>query len=184
MRAPFALAFVASTQLLAGCTSLVAVKPAEVVKLSGAREQSATVTSMGFGYGYGHGYGYGYGYGIGPGFRRGGFGLGPSYGTVTTVTLTNVETVDGRIEAIPSLSEFDLVFKDGGAVHVEPPLDAHVEEDALVLASRNVARASYPLASISHAEFRKTEQGKTTALVFGITFGVLVLAVGAPMVGR
>ena len=176
MRAPFALAFVASTQLLAGCTSLVAVKPAEVVKLSGAREQSATVTSMGFGYGYG--------YGIGPGFRRGGFGLGPSYGTVTTVTLTNVETVDGRIEAIPSLSEFDLVFKDGGAVHVEPPLDAHLEADALVLASRNVARASYPLASISHAEFRKTEQGKTTALVFGITFGVLVLAVGAPIVGR
>lgn len=176
MRAPFALAFVALTQLLAGCTSLVAVKPAEVVKLSGAREQSATVTSMGFGYGYG--------YGIGPDFRRGGFGLGPSYGTVTTVTLTNVETVDGRIEAMPSLSEFDLVFKDGGAVHVEPPLDAHVEEDALVLASRNVARARYPLASISHAEFRKTEQGKTTALVFGITFGVLALAVGAPMVGR
>ena len=178
MRPSAVVAFMATAQLLAGCTSLVAVKPAEVVKFSGAREQSATVTRMGFGYGYGYGYGYG------PGFRRGGFALGPSYGTVTTVTATNVETVDGRIEALPSLSEFDLVFKDGGAVHVEPPMDAHLDGDSLVLASRNVARASFPLAALSHAEFRKTEQGKTTALLFGITFGVLVLAVGAPMIAR
>ena len=170
MRATPIVALSLAANLLVGCTSLVAVKPSEVVKFSGALEQSATVATFGWGYGY-------------PG-RRGGFGMGPSYGTVTTVTLTNVETVDGRIESLPSLSDFDLVFRDGGVLHFEHPIDAHVDGDSLSIASRNRPREAYALASISHAEVTKLEPGKTTALVFGATFGVAALVFASPMILR
>lgn len=159
---------------LAGCTSQIFVKPTEVTKLSGAREQVSTVESFNMGYGYGYGFAG----------RRGGLAFGPSYGVMSTRSFANLETTDGRIESLPAVSSFELVFKDGGVLRFDPPIDARVEGDDLVLASQNRARASYPLAAIDHAEFEKVEAGKTTALVFGVGLGVALVGVAVPLLAR
>jgi hypothetical protein len=160
--------------LLAGCTSQVFVKPTEIPKLSGARELVSTVESFQMGYGYGYGFGG----------RRGGMGLAPSYGVMTTRSFANLETVDGRIESLPAVSSFDLVFVDGGVLRFDPPLDARIEGEDLVIASQNRTRAAYPLATIHHAEFERVEAGKTFALVMGIGFGVAAVGVAVPLLTR
>jgi hypothetical protein len=149
-----------------GCTSAVQLKPAEVVKFSGAREQHATVT------GYGFGYGYGYGWGPGRGMMLG----GPSFGVASVVPVAHVETVDGRIEALPATSPFELVFTDGSARRFTPPVEARVEGQTLVIASSEHPREAYALDAIRHVEVQKVVAGKTTALVLGVTFGVAAAA--------
>lgn len=166
--------FLAAATLLAGCTSQVLVKPTEIPKLSGARELVSTVESYNMGYGYGYGFAG----------RRGGMAFGPNYGVMTTRSFANLETLDGRIESLPAVSSFELVFNDGGVLRFDPPLEARVEGDDLVIASQNRPRTAYPLAAIHHAEFEKVEVGKTTGLVLGIGLGVAVVGVAVPFLVR
>jgi hypothetical protein len=155
-----------------GCTSVVRLKPAEVVKFSGAREQHTTVMS----------YGWGYGYGWGP--HRGMMLGGPNYGVASVVPVAHVETVDGRIEAIPATSPFEVVFIDGSARRFTPPVEARIEGGSLVVASSEHPREAYELAAIRYVEVQKVEQGRTTALVLGISFGVVGATLLAPLAFR
>jgi hypothetical protein len=155
-----------------GCTSVVRLKPAEVVKLSGAREQHTTVMT--------YGWGYGYGWGVQRGMMLG----GPTYGVASVVPVAHVETVDGRIEAIPATSPFEIVFTDGSARRFTPPVDARVEGSTLVIASSEHAREGYALEAIRHVEVQKVEQGKTTALVLGVSVGVVGATLLAPLAFR
>jgi hypothetical protein len=168
----FAPCLVALALAASGCTSVVQLKPAEVVKFSGAREQHTTVM----------GYGWGYGYGWGP--QRGMMIGGPTMGVASVVPVAHVETVDGRIEAIPATSPFEVVFTDGSARRFTPPVEARVEGGSLVLAASDQPREAYALDAIRHVEVRKVEQGKTTALVLGVSFGVVGATFLAPVVFR
>ena len=166
------LACVALAVAACGCTSVVQLKPAEVVKFSGAREQHTTVMS----------YGWGYGYGWGP--HRGMMLGGPTYGVASVVPVAHVETLDGRIEAIPATSPFEVVFTDGSARRFTPPVEARVEGGNLVIASSEHAREAYALEAVRHVEVQKVEPGKTTALVLGVSMGLVGAAILVPLAFR
>jgi hypothetical protein len=170
----FTAAVASASIACAGCTSVVQLKPAEVVKFSGAREQHATVT------GYGFGYGYGYGWGPGRGMMLG----GPTFGVASVVPVAHVETVDGRIEALPATSPFEVVFADGSARRFTPPVEARVEGQTLVIASSEHPREAYALEAIRHVEVQRLEQGKTTALVLGVSLGVVGATMLVPVLVR
>ncbi len=164
----------AAAAVLVGCTTPVLVKPTELPKISGAREHVSTVESFSMGYGYGYGFAG----------RRGGMGFGPSYGVMTTRSFVNLETVDGRIESLPAVSSFELAVNDGTVLRFDPPIEANVDGDTLLIASQNRPRATYPIAAVRHATFEKVETGKTTALVFGVGFGIAILGGIVPILVR
>ena len=142
---------------------MVAVKPAQVLKVSGAQTTMA-VTSV-----------YAWDFGTRrPGAPFGAPSIVPGVGVSTLVPTADLELVDGRLETFAATMPFDLVFKDGRKRKFEYPLEATLEGENLVIASHNWPRTAYPLDSIAHAEFAKVEVGKTLALAFGVPLAVLV----------
>ena len=109
---------------------------------------------------------------------------GPTFGVASVVPVAHVETTDGRIEALPATSPFEVVFADGSARRFTPPVEARVEGPTLVIASSEHPRESYALEAIRHVEVQKVEQGKTTALVLGLSLGFVGATLLAPLAFR
>ena len=75
-----------------------------------------------------------------------------------------------------------LIAEDLGVI--TPPVEARVEGPTLVIASSEHPRESYALEAIRHVEVQKVEQGKTTALVLGLSLGFVGAAFAAPLAFR